>query len=365
MIHKLSTAICSALLRLCMGGLRACVGLCLALAACAPEVHKASTRNPDLFEKAGSNLHVAARQSEGPKPPELFTRTKEIKIDKVERPSETGSLFRAEDERNDLFSSAGPRQVGKYVDVKILSGRSQATGEAGKDQGAPAPGSEVDSKKPVDEVEKELLAALPELAPAKPNEARLIERMKMRIAHRFDNGDVMVSMLRSTLAQGQAAEAQVSARIPYDRLISGDELTTKDLMDVKIVDSRDGEVAERRSSGWEDEYSLRLSGFTEAKSKAAAEIDEKRRRLEDARENLKTRIKTFSEERKQVAKEREAVRQKAEEQKKVDEVLAAKDEEIKDKAEEISEKEKEITSLIEKAEEEKSSAKAGAKEAAE
>jgi chromosome segregation ATPase len=80
--------------------------------------------------------------------------------------------------------------------------------------------------------------------------------------------------------------------------------TTNDLVDVRWSEKTGQELATRQSSRWEDEYSLRLSGFREAKSKAAAEMEEQQRRLNDTKEALTQRLKNFSKERQAYTKER-------------------------------------------------------------
>lgn len=310
----------------------------LILWRCTPAVIKASTRNPDLFEKEDSQLFRTG-QAPSPQPaPQMYVRQPSLEIKPVDQPNETGSLMNLDDERNYLFNTAGPHKVGRFVTIKVASNlkpKDKKSDEATKNK-----------ETPKDDIEKELLAAIPELEPADPNDPRLIDQFKMKIMHRYDNGDVMAMMTRRSVNGDQAEDITVTARLPYDRLMAGDQLTTDDLLDVKMVSSKDGNVAESRSSGWEDEYSLRMSGFREASSKVAKELDDKRRKLDEARENLQNRVKTFGKEREQVAKQRDeltkdrtnleeqrkALETKVDEQQKAldsaNETLKAKDDEI-------------------------------------
>ena len=269
----------------------------LLLCRCTPDILKATTRNPDLFEKEGASLLRSGQVPASQAVPEIYVRQPNLEIKPLESPNETGSLMNLDDERNYLFSSAGPHKVGRFVTIKVASNikpKDKKTEELKKDKDTPK-----------DDIEKDLLEAIPELQPAEPGETRLIDDFKMKIMHRYDNGDVMVTMTRRSVHGDQAEDMTVTARLPYDRLMAGDALSTDDLLDVRLVSSKDGELVESRSSGWEDEYSLRLSGFREAKSKVAQELDDKRKKLEQARENLQNRVKTFGKEREQVAKQRD------------------------------------------------------------
>ena len=63
-------------------------------------------------------------------------------------------------------------------------------------------------------------------------------------------------------------------------------------------------VVERKSVNWEDEYSLRISGFDETKSKMAAGLEEKREQLKSVRDKLENELKSFDGERKLMTTER-------------------------------------------------------------
>lgn len=276
------------------------VALALALGACAPRINQISIRNPDLFEKESDRMSGVSRGATSQAAPEMYVKQRHPVIKDADHPNETGSLFNPDDERNYLFTTSGPQNVGRFLAINIIANRSKPTAASGVEAvGAAKP----DPKG--DDTEEELLKALPDLAPKKPGETSLMKNFKMQIVHRFPNGDVMARMQRRSQNEDQATEITAEARIPYDRLASGDDLTTDDLLDVNYVESGEGELIERSSSGWEDEYSLRMSGFNEAKSKMAAELVDQKKQLEDAKTGLETRIKTFGEERKQVAKQRD------------------------------------------------------------
>lgn len=317
--------------------------------ACSPQVHTLSQRNPDLFEKE-SDRFVGRATGPGDEPPKLFVRKREIQVKRLDRPNETGSLFNPDDERNYLFTSQGPLNVGRFLDIRILAGRAEEKpGIAGK---KPAGAGSSSGSGSGDALTQELLKALPELTPAAGKEGTALKDFKMKIVHRYDNGDVLAMAERSSQVGDQINQTTVQARIPYDRLAAGDHLTTEDLLDVKFTESRDGEVADRASSGWQDEYALRLSGFDEAKSKYAQEVDDKHKQLDEARGKLETQIKSFGNERAQMTKQREEILKKSAEQtskaKEMEDQLKAKDGKIEDQTKTIEDQTNEIKKLEEK-----------------
>lgn len=290
-----------------MGALRNTTLIVLAAWAggCAPRVNPISLRNPDLFEKESDHLAGASRGATPEAAPDMYVKQRRPVIKDQDRPNETGSLFNPDDERNYLFTASGPQNVGRFLTIHVVANRGAAKSVADvKPTEAPKAAGESD------QTEQELLNALPDLAPKTPNDPSLQKTFKMQIAHRYANGDVMARLSRRSLGEDDAAEITAEARIPYERLASGDPLTTEDLLDVNYVESGEGELIERSSSGWEDEYSLRLSGFKEAKSRMAAELVDQKKQLDEAKEKLETRIKTFGDERRSVAKQRDDLNKK-------------------------------------------------------
>ena len=296
--------------------------LLASVSACVPQLNRISGRNPDLFNKETDHLMGGSRGTGATAAPEMFVKQKRIALAEADRPNETGSLFNPDNERNYLFTPTGPQNVGRFLKIQVVSNRQ---GERKKDGAAKLKEKEKEKEKPAsgtngkdgkpeakngDELEAELLKALPELEPAEKGENPLLKAFKMQIVHRFENGDVLAMLDRKSQFEDQASEITVQARIPYDRLASGDDLSTDDLLDVHILQSHAGELADRHSSGWEDEYSLRLSGFSEAKSKVAMELNDQRQKLKEADEKTETKIKAFGEERRQFAKQRDELNQK-------------------------------------------------------
>ena len=281
----------------------------LALFACSPKLTKYSGRNPDLFTKESDHLVGEGKNIESPSTPALYVKQKTVQIKNNDRTNDSGSLFNPDDERNYLFTPKGPLNIGRFLTINIQPNR-QDDKKSASDKNK-AKNKEKDAKTAgTDEMEEELLKSLPDLTPAEKDKPSLLKSFKMQIAHRFDNGDVLAMLKRTSQHQDKMNEVDVRARIPYDRLSSGDDLTTDDLLDVRFAESKAGEITERSSSAWEDEYSLRLSGFDEAKSKQAQDLADQKQRLQETQEKLENRIKSFGDERRLVAKQREELGKK-------------------------------------------------------
>jgi hypothetical protein len=294
------------LLRRCAPALAALAAALVALvfAGCVPELTRASGRNPDLFNKPTDHLEGVSRGNLPEASPEVFVKQPQIKIKDLREPNASGSLFNVDDERNYLFASSAPAVVGRYLDIAVVynaKGKDEAKKKpSGKDKGDKA----ADAATGDPELD-ELLKALPELAPPAGTDLTLVRRFKARIMHRYDNGDVLVMLERRSASGEQVNDLNLEARIPYDRLAAGDPLTTEDLQDVRFRETLDQEVVDRASSGWQDEYALRLSGFKEARSQYAQQLEDDRRKLAETEQKLDTRIKALGEEKKNVAKQRD------------------------------------------------------------
>lgn len=283
--------------------LAVCLILLTVLGGCARGLVNASSRSAG-FDKAG-DMQVRSRDIGKPAaPPELYVHRKTLNVRPKSTKSENGSLFNPADERNFLFTSRGPIVEGRYVDIEVASNRLDKKPPS-KDKGKAAPAAAA-AKGGKDELDASIAKALPSLEPSEAD-AVLLKRFKMKITHRFENGDVLAFMRRKSTLASEGSEISVQARIPYERIISGEPMSTNDLEEVEWVESQGGEIAERRSAGWEDEYTARLSGFNEARSKMAMDLEDKRKQLKDVKENLETRLKTFGSERQQMSKQREAL----------------------------------------------------------
>ncbi len=263
------------------------------------------------------------------KKPEIFVRNKKVDIRLRDESNSTGSLMRINDGRNYLFSDRSPIRIGSFVDVIINSARLNKKEIPKAD---PADKKNTTAQAGGDEVVKALREALPDLSPA-DEEASVVKRLKMRVVDQLENGDVLVSYQRESQRGVYGAKVDVRARVSYEVINSDRELTTDDLNDVEWFESNQGELVERKSAGWEDEYTLRVSGFDEAKSKQALALEEKRNQIESVREKLDSQLVSLGKERRTMAKERNSLLKKqANSIEKIDELnqkITAQEEELK------------------------------------
>lgn len=303
-----------------------CLLVAAVVSSCASRLGSRSRRGFDTIDKEGtSKAHALGLTNEDGRSPELFTRTGNPEIRKVQSPDNNGSLYDLEDEGNNFFTKDIKNQVGDYIEVAVVSNRADPAKAADPKTQDPAAAGGTQAPKG-DDLEDTLIKALPNLDPGK-NSPTLIKKFKMRIVQRLPNGDVKASLYRESKSGEEVHAIQVNAIVPGELLRARKEITTNDLADIEWNESNAGDLMQRQSVNWEDEYTLRLSGFDEAKSKGAQELDEKRKQLGDVRDQLENRIKSFSNERKQLSKDRDNLGKKAAE-------LDAKEKNYQDKIEE-------------------------------
>ena len=264
---------------------------------------------------------------------DVLVRRKGVIIEPSDEKSTTGSLMNTQDPRNNLFLSQEPINVGDWLDVNVVFNRKQSeANQEGEGEGEAQAGEE--SNQDQDNEIADIIAMLPNLDPADPTLA-LLTSVKMRVSQVHPNGDVTVSLRRSSRNETTSYDFISTAHIPYKNLSTGKPLTTQDLTDVTWFENDEGYVSEKYSSIWEDEYSLRLSGFKETKSKYALELEKKEKELKQARKVLESRVKNFAEEKKQLRKKQEklalaqAEEAKAKEQNKTEEASSTQEKEAK------------------------------------
>jgi len=240
-----------------------------------------------------------------PERKDLFTRERRPVIKEVARdPDGTGSLFPLDDPRTNLIVQ-NPLRTGMLLDVKVVAtrspvndnGKSSKPSAGGNKQSDGAGGS------------GDVAASVPKLEPADPGAAPL-KSIKMRLDAILPNGDGIVTVTRSSSREGEFHDVYARAAIPAERMIPGAALTTADLFDVTWTDFDGTQTTERRSTAWEDEYSLRLSGFDELRSKQALAVEEGRRQVEAEKEKVAQESRRNAEERGRSAKQRDELQQK-------------------------------------------------------
>ncbi|MEY4630702.1 MAG: hypothetical protein RIQ81_822 [Pseudomonadota bacterium] len=225
---------------------------------------------------------------------ERRTSIKEAPVD----PDGTGSLFPVDDPGANLFVRS-PMRPGMFLDIEVITARGvkaedKKQGGASKAEAAPADG---------------LTASIPKLEPLEPGAAPL-KSFKARLETILPGGDGVISVTRSSSRNGEFREFHAKALVPAEKMVPGGKLSTADLYDVAWTDYDGTQATERRSTSWEDEYSLRLSGFEELRSKEAIAVEEGRRQVELAREKLAEESRKMNDERTRSAKQRDELQQK-------------------------------------------------------
>jgi hypothetical protein len=232
------------------------------------------------------------------------------------------------------------------VDVQPMRIEKSIKPVAKKKQGDPSEEAIKSEQKkettPSSEDEK-MVKDLPSFADQDDEAPLLLKRFPMKITHVFDNGDVLATYTRNSMAATAIRSIQVEARIPYHALTTESQVTTDHLMDVKWRENRGDHALERNSVVWEDAYTMRLSQFDEVKPKLALQLEEKRQRLQKLRDELEQKLKNFGVERRQMAQEREKfITQRNLDQKRFEEMkkeLAEQKEKLDSLGAEASEKE--------------------------
>lgn len=270
-----------------------------------PETHDAH-----FFRHRGSAMPVREKAS-------VYLKDRHPEIIKDDTSDETGSLANLDDEGNHLFIDKIPYKRGQIVDVKVKfetpKEGTEALTEKSKNPATPAEAGAKLTNTP-DQNETPILAdAYPDLGVPGTIKRPIIKTLRMMVVGKYPNGDVMLAYRRNSSSEEDVNEVLVKARVPAMVFTTQEELSTADLTQVSLVQRVDDEVIKRQSVGWEDEYTLRLSGFSEAKSKLAAQIESDRQELKKAQEGLNARLKSDGIERNKLADERKKVRLEKEE----------------------------------------------------
>jgi flagellar basal body L-ring protein FlgH len=294
-------------------------------ASCQTGMNRMSSRPLTHIEKSEGKSDVIRREIvTDPKRSNLFVKEQKLKIVPTDEVSDTGSLFNIHHQNNYLFVTHRPAELGDTLEIEIVQ-KQRAVQSADPDKVSPTLNqgkSESDGRESSqatsneggsarDKLEQELLKELPDLAPSSGERPQMLTRLAMEVTGKLPNGDITVQSRRNSVSPSESHSIKISARIPFSAVSAGEGITTDDLVDVVLVDTKRGEIITRSASGWEDEYSLRISGFDESKSLAARELQEKQRSLLVARGKLEKRMKSFAAERSDVLKMRENLQRSA------------------------------------------------------
>ena len=324
----------------------------LGLLGCRTGMIPVTQRPLGLKDQPTGEMVVRGRKISKPaKPPEIFVKQDRLVINPVAKQNTSGSLYDLEDPRNILFVEKPRGALATYLEIEVVSNRlprpdDKKNDAAENDEETPEEeGDETQMAKKKDSLEETLLKSLPDLDGGKSNPV-ILRRLSMRVESRLGNGDVLALLSRNSSNGMESNSINIRARIPFSALNSRRPLTTNDLKDVEWYQSEDGDYTERKSLAWEDEYTLRLSGFSEAKSKASLALGEKRKQMQGIRDQIETRLKNLTKQRLEIGRERQRLtkeqRKMLDERQKFKELISEKDQAIEEHLSTISEREETI-----------------------
>ncbi|MFK7873921.1 MAG: flagellar basal body L-ring protein FlgH [Oligoflexales bacterium] len=264
-------------------------------------VRTVTYRDPNLLIKGMPKVPEVSLQSGIAKDDdaEIYVKTSDVMIKENHSENRGGSLYQPKDRRHDWFRDQAPYQVGDSIVIRIDQNRA-------RNLKAEQPGdNEKNEDKKEESLEDELLKNFPSLAPEPDSGLSVIRSFRAQIVSIKPNGDAVVVARRSSKANKDDREYSVRSLVSARILQEEDEITTKHLNDVDFYENDGSQVLKSHSSDWQDEYTLRMSGFNESQSKYAAELESQRKDLDSVREKLRERLESFGKERRQIAKERD------------------------------------------------------------
>jgi hypothetical protein len=241
-------------------------------------------------------------------PQEVYIKAPQINIVETDPVNTTGSLYNTSNDTAFLFGELPKNEIGSMIEVAVNPSATPAAAAAQTTAAAPGAAAPVAGAaaagKNGKSAEDDLLAQFPDLKPQDVNQ-KIIKNFKMKVQSRYPNGDVLALYYRTSDSASDANEVKVLARIPGDKLQEGKGISTQDLSEVQLIASNHDELLQRQSPSWEDEYTLRMSGFREATSKSAKDLESKRKDLMKIKDTLHKRIEDLAKERERMAKERD------------------------------------------------------------
>lgn len=314
--------------------------LVMALGSCKTSVVPVSKRKP-LLNKEGTKDGVFRDISAELDKKYIDRKNKKIIIKKNTTKKETGSLMDLVSDHNDYFPKDRALQVGDYIKVKIESPRKKGKGST-KNQ---------DEENPTDNQEgskDELIRALPELG-SPDKKPSIIKYVTMKVWQKKPNGDYTLLYRTESHTPEKEKYTFFTANLKKEKRFEANSISTEDLSEINFrQNDQNSEDFEVQSTAWLDEYSLRLSGFNEAQSKFALDLEKKKEKLNRIKNDLRNKIVSFSKERQKVVKSRDKYRTLLEKQ---EEIQKNHQDSLKNKENEIESLKGEIATLKQQVEE--------------
>ncbi len=243
----------------------------------------------------------------------LYQKQTEVGVTPLDSPQKDGSLFDASNTRMDLYGDRSRFQKGRLLRIAIaLPSKDEGTANPNPSQTQ----AEKDTSRQGDE--DALMKEFPELTPPEGKQ-RIKTELPMTITEIFPNGDVMVSYERESMNTHDHHLIKVTGKLPYSSLIGSSNPSTNDLFDVHMTQVQNRTTSYKNSLVWENDYTLRVSDFREAGSQEALDLEEKRKKLLNLRDQLVQRMQNtskerqrFNDEKKKLASEQEDLKRKIE-----------------------------------------------------
>lgn len=288
------------------------------------------------FQMEPKRVDIAPRNpvQESDKRPQTYVKRREVIITPKKTENEFGSLVSLDDAELNLYSHYSPVRAGDLIRVEFDAARKAKEEKKG---GPP-------KKEGEDELEKLLRETMKSLEPGE--DFSLLKSMMMKVSYSDPKGRTILVFERESTADKESKKIHVQAEVPSRLLRFRRELKSSELGQIKFIESLPDEIVERASTHWEDEYTLRISGFTEATSKMAEELSSRRKDLLRLADQLRKRLENIGRQRRKNSQDQERLTKEAQKQKaklaEMEEKLAKKDEEISAKNAEIAERKAEL-----------------------
>ena len=320
--------------------------LVITIASCQSKIVSVKKRG---FENRDGTVHLRT-QAKRDNGPDIFLKKSQVKITKVHKnKKDSGSLFDFDNSLNYLIGDGPSKRVGSYITIAIADS-SEVIGDDLLDiPKSPRPSneekismngtgdSEINSgKENLKESQKQSEGDKKTIGPKK---------IKMKIVSRANNGDFILESRRSSINENEANSIHIQAVLPQKFIVNKNTFSTDDLVNINWIEISEGELSERKSVGWVSEYSRRLSGFSEARSKMDLALADEKKRYEDLQKKLYKKLNGIGQERVKLTKERDKIRN---EKKILNDKLGGLEQELEKQRETIDDQRKKIDELSDK-----------------
>jgi hypothetical protein len=268
----------------------------LILSGCQSMLRPQSIRNLRGIQKAGNSISPAKSKSSRINRQDVYQKEKVQTIEPLAQGGDKGQLFNPSNRSGFLFGSPTLLSVGDVVDLDVKWNIADSNDdEAGK----PNDDEKLDEAA-LSAEEKKIRDALPNLDSKDPKKIA-IKKLRMKVSSVLPNGDFVLTSSKNVGTLDKERTIELQARLPFRDFAGTPSISTESLTDINWLEVDQGEIIERRSTNWQNEYTLRLSGFSEENSRAALALKEKEEQLKAARKLLENQLVSMGKQRVKVA----------------------------------------------------------------